>query len=448
MGKGTIQVQIAFDQADLKSAGIPVEVRQLSTVIIAQGITGQPIAVDPGIYLVTATLPGSDELFQRVEVGSGESKIVQLTPPTVDQVTAQLSSPGATTQQYFAGSAEPPPADSTPSFKSMFPAGADDISEADSEYVSAPDDLLRLPRTAGWPTERTVFLRLLYGDPFAPPLRTLGGLRIVFFASDAAAPQDGPIGQQLHQLPLLTAGAGQSVSNGPIERWVSIDTYQLTLTMPAPSTVKYGAFWLRITAPPDRARYVAVPALPGGRCVLLLTLGGTRRAVSNDFHLIDPDMDLLLYYHQHGNAPQAAAMLQTDGIKQRASDSPVYQALVGYAALRLGGTSFDELMGAVLASSDPDAPDMRAIRGEFLARQGRHQEAQELFTHSSEGGLPIFSDGLGYLSSRIPQYLRLKPTNGERLAQSWDKLRPFLVVADLKSIVLTLRGDILKYRDK
>lgn len=112
--------------------------------------------------------------------------------------------------------------------------------------------------------------------------------------------------------------------------------------------------------------------------------------------------------------------------------------------------------GPFSSGPPPHSPTRGSSKGEFLARRGEHEGAQTLFEQSTQHGLPLFSDGLGYLSSRIPQYLRLMAAatrdattvhqqTRQQLFTAWGRLRPFVGVADLKPVLLTLRGNELRY---
>lgn len=379
-GSPTLRVTVGTDDG----AVLPVQVRRPTMVVAASGRTGEPITVDPGAYLVTTTLPDGQELLAPVEVGPGQARTVELRPDA---------------------GPEPGPGS----------------------------------RSAGRrrASHRTVRLRLLAGDPFDPPLRTVGAARVRFPGADEAEPR-----RALDGLPPLPPPAVPDSRPDP-------DRFAMELRLPDGDPGRPVA-WLRLTAPPDRVLLTAVPALPGGACTLVLARPPGRGRFTVDFHLPDPELDALLHYRQIGNAPQARGLLDAD-LLARVGGSPVYRSMVGYAALRLGGPDVSGLAQDWFTPADRVLPDAWICEGERYARRGEHDRARAAFVQALRRGLPMFGNGLGYLSSRIPQYLRtgqyLRADGGD-LAGLWSRVVPFVRAADLKPAVLSLRADVLPYRDR
>lgn len=398
---GTLVVQVAFERPELREAGLPVQVRHLSMATVAVGRTGEPIAIAPGRYLVTLTLPGGDELYEQVEVAAGATSTVELVPPPAAAVTAPVDTARWAAQRYFT-------------------AVADD---ARVEFEGAPAPA----------SPRTVHLRLLAGNPLDPPLRTVGAALVRFDRHEVTLAGHG----KLPPLPLAPTGQGA----------LDPDRYQLVLRVPDGDVQ---VLWLRVTAPPERTRFLAVPATPGETCTLLLTRA---RGITPEFHVADPWVDALLQYGQGGDVTQMRALLDT-GV---AADDPslVRRLVVDYTVLRVGTTPDVDAGPALMGDAAAPLPDSRLIEAERAARRGEHERAQELFIGAVDRGLPMFSDGLGYLSTRVPQYLRLRGTASapdppllDRLVDRWERLRPLLDAADLKPAILTLRGNVLRYSDR
>lgn len=428
-GKATLLVQLAVGRDEHAYAALPVQVRRLSMVVAERGRTGEPIPVDAGEYVVTTRLPSGEELFQRAVVEAGETRTVELRRAATE-MPARAPAAAATRarsagQRRLRASGSPDASHSTAANQVRAAAGAAGGAARPQTHAAA----------------RTVYLRLLEGDPLRPPLRTIGAATVGFpGGSDREAVARRPLGG----LPALPA-RGDAAAD---DRWLSADRCELRLWMPERSPAGQ-VFWLRVTAPPDRTRCVAVPALAGQSCTLLLGRPGDGGEVTADFRLADPEIDALLHYRQIGDASQARALLG-EGIVARLGDSPLFRAVLGYAALRLGVEHETGYGRSLLERSTTTLPDAWLVEAEYLARGGDHEGAQLLFAQSTQHGLPMFGDGLGYLSSRIPQYLRLMaadtdPSVRELLSTTWERLRPFVGVADLKPALLTLRGDVLPY---
>jgi hypothetical protein len=90
-------------------------------------------------------------------------------------------------------------------------------------------------------------------------------------------------------------------------------------------------------------------------------------------------------------------------------------------------------------------PDGTAIRGEHLARLGRHDEALDVFIELAARGLPLFSDGLSYVIDRLRFYNTLgeKEFKADRLAQAkqlLENLQRFVPYVDFRKPILTYTG--------
>ena len=82
----------------------------------------------------------------------------------------------------------------------------------------------------------------------------------------------------------------------------------------------------------------------------------------------------------------------------------------------------------------PWLPDGAAIRGEHLARSGKHQEAAARLFEVVERGLPIIGDALFFAAERLKWYASLKPDHAEdidvhRASAAAAKLQPFAAMA-------------------
>jgi hypothetical protein len=83
--------------------------------------------------------------------------------------------------------------------------------------------------------------------------------------------------------------------------------------------------------------------------------------------------------------------------------------------------------------------DGAAIRGEHLAREGRHEEALACLMKLDERGLPAFSDGLGYAVNRLTLYVR-SGMGGEEGKKLLRELSAYALVADFRRTFTTFPG--------
>jgi hypothetical protein len=78
--------------------------------------------------------------------------------------------------------------------------------------------------------------------------------------------------------------------------------------------------------------------------------------------------------------------------------------LGAYVLLRANEVdNLDPLTGSLANSSDATS-DGLAIRMEYLARMGRHEEAIQFLLKIPERGAPVFRSGFGYIADRAKLY--------------------------------------------
>jgi hypothetical protein len=188
--------------------------------------------------------------------------------------------------------------------------------------------------------------------------------------------------------------------------------------------------------PPTRLKWVRHPA---GHWTL-------------DVHLAHPVANLLVHYRAQGFARQAAETLESPNLdaeellRGKMAD-PIGAAVGAYALLRF--TDLERLHDwtANLHAFFPDFPDAAAIRGEHLARLGKHEEAAEIFVGLKERGLPAFSDGVSYSLDRLRLYLESGefPEPKRRLcADVLELLKRLAPIVDFGKPVLTFTADPLE----
>ncbi|HEX7151617.1 MAG TPA: hypothetical protein VF618_09035 [Thermoanaerobaculia bacterium] len=165
------------------------------------------------------------------------------------------------------------------------------------------------------------------------------------------------------------------------------------------------------------------------------------------------DAALLLGYQQsrssHQEPPLAERLL---GKKYEPSVGPIAAAIGAYSLLRYGHLDRLHDWSGNLMTGFPWLPDGAAIRGEHLARLGRHQEALEAFVQLTDRGLPCFSDGLAATWERLRLYTSLeKEFRPDLIAAANDlhtRLAPFMTWTNFDRVVTTFTGRDLNKPDR
>lgn len=169
---------------------------------------------------------------------------------------------------------------------------------------------------------------------------------------------------------------------------------------------------------------------------------------SFDAHLRNPTADLLLRYSQKSYGEQASLTSQALDAKmmlaQKMQD-PISAAVGGYSILRFGKLELLHEWTENLRKLFKWLPDGSAIRGEHLARRGKHNEALSAFLELSDRGLPLFSDGLSYAVDRLRLYTSVKEffTGNDQAEQArtlFEKLQLFAACTDFREPFTTFTG--------
>jgi len=124
---------------------------------------------------------------------------------------------------------------------------------------------------------------------------------------------------------------------------------------------------------------------------------------------------------------------------------PIAASVGAYTLLRFGKLEYLHDWTDNLKNWFLWLPDGVAIRGEHLARLGRHNEALDTFLELSSRGLPIFSDGITYVQDRLQYYIALgdKEFTPQKLALAQDllgNLQKFIPYIDFAKPILNYTG--------
>lgn len=194
---------------------------------------------------------------------------------------------------------------------------------------------------------------------------------------------------------------------------------------------------------------IALPAGPEGGCVLILARL-PESTIATDVQLEHTQADLLLRYREEGLLREAEVAIHSRSLdaeellRQKRGD-PIAAAVGAYSLLRWGEHERLHDWTENLRAWFPWFPDGAAIRGEHLARLGRHEEALATFLELRERGLPLFSGGVSYAVDR----LRLYVSHGETTFGQYhlspardtlDRLQQFIPYIDFGRLVTTFTG--------
>src|SRR5882672_2913908 len=160
---------------------------------------------------------------------------------------------------------------------------------------------------------------------------------------------------------------------------------------------------------------LVLPIYFGEECQVSLRTSSSGR-LELGVRLTHPLSDLLLQYLENNYLQQTATLVRANAFNTRdllAGRNLSAAALKCYALLRIGDLNeLTHLFGQAgpwpsgLGFFPNRFPDESVIRGEVLARVGRHEDALKAFCELPAVGLPFFSEGLSYATARLKLYLR------------------------------------------
>jgi hypothetical protein len=246
---------------------------------------------------------------------------------------------------------------------------------------------------------------------------------------------------------LAGAAADAAPSVRSVER-TEDDSLSLLVEVPQPAV-----FFVQIARPGEIPLNVALPAAAGGA-------GNTARLVARDIagslytaaYPAGGVAALAAQYLAAGDLREAGQLItgeEAQGLLYGKVSNPIGAAAGAYVLLRLGESERMHDWAENLARWFEWLPDGAVVAGERAATVGAHREALEMFLKTEERGLPMFTDGLSILVSRLRRYRRsdLLRTDLEsalldgaaRLLARLEEWSPFV---DWSAPTLTFRANV------
>ncbi|EWY36965.1 hypothetical protein N825_22905 [Skermanella stibiiresistens SB22] len=353
-----------------EGGAVPVEIRDLRSMVVrARGFSDQRISLSPGSYLVTATLPDGEQ--------------------------AAADSP--------------------------MEIGADVGDEALEVILSSLSSVLDEDLSEGSPME--------FDAVAVPPSLSIPAL-VIPLSRDAQDKSEVPPECELIQGSWLDYWMNP---NGPssLSR-ASSKAGMSTLTI----TREDQPCLLRVTQG-DQIRHFAIPVDHAGPTTITLCHDPDRQpAAELDFGRAD--VNAFFRYVDLGFAPEARFMSkrtvdQAESFLGGNRPSILGGILGGYVLLRANEIDF---MRCWMAGNSTEHlmsyPDVRAIRIEFLAREGRHPEAVRELLKLPDAGAPWFRSGIAYLADRARTYMLLAQRERDRFKSEGHEGEPLIPELDLR----------------
>ncbi|MDX0264280.1 hypothetical protein GOL41_27035 [Sinorhizobium medicae] len=391
-----VSVQIELLPSSLQGLGsaveLPVGVRTLANQIAATGLTGRPLQIVPGQYLVAVELPDGSTHVEQTEI-----------TPTTQSVTLQ-------------------PSDAVPADEAV----RDPFEEFAVGIGPRPDirpDFRRGSGSAALEDLTAEFARQYHEFRTSDPK----------FSGDLPAAMP-----EIRAEEVIASTVGEFRRSD--QHWRLSDTGEGLASVTIPGEDREGRFALFERSRPDgtvQRLAVAVPAAVTWDVELVVADEPQLRIIPI---LENGRANTLLSYM----AQQSYAHIATYANAQSESDftellfskrsDPIGAAIGGYGLLSLNRFSPLEEWSENLTRVAPWLPDGYAIHGETQARLANHQKAAEYFHKMTRVGLPAFFAGLSYAETRIRLYTRHKLPSKKASVEmeAWLKVVSANVLSRLK----------------
>jgi hypothetical protein len=343
-----VNFQLRFHSSEMNALDVPLEIRRPDSSLVTRTVASDGVDLPAGSYYVSARLPGGQRLAQPFTIAADQTAPLDLTlqPDPEDESPHEWEGVSQFLQRR--------PTGRTSSASAPRPAG-----QTRSRGLTAPVAEVTPP-----------LLRVFSGNAVAGTLTIEPAAHLMTLVNhDPGRVWHYRIAPSQRRLIAQFIQPGKAVYN------MVLPVGPMQSALVAFSRTDDGAYHVE-----PHPEHSGADMMLGycGQSVATAIDGTSRSASLNAEHLID----------------------------QKAGD-PVAAAIGACAILRLGDLTRLHDWTANLYEWFPWLPDGAAIRGEHLARMGRHAEAARVLMMVPMRGLPIVADALFYAVERLKWYAHL-----------------------------------------
>lgn len=387
----TLRFALPLRSSELQNIDVPVEVRDLKMRLIGETTATGTLTVPQGKrYVVTARLPAGQVISEFIDAGESDLTVTLSLPQ--EEETLHDWEEGPT---YFASQR--------------------------AQRSSAPPLLRKI--TARLEGLETLGLESMRG----------AGLEAMPEPLEAAAPPELPQATVHFFTGNVLAGNAQPVDI-QVERRSSSEAMAELVIPPAGESR-----WLHCRYSDGSTVNLALPVSGASGCTIVIRREATRYWI--EAYPRNQNASLLLGYAQNRLGDEESKLAER--LLYEKFGDPLAAAVGAYSLLRVSSLTRMHDWTANLMLSFPTLPDGAAVRGEHLARLGRHEEAFEAFVAVTQRGLPIFSDGVRFTYDRLRYYADESsgiPSMQDRLREARQRLKKFVNAIDFTKTVTTFAG--------
>jgi len=430
--------EIGFRSYEMQETAIPVEIRKPNYALVGRGLTGQPVEVPPGRYIVTSRLPAGQNIIGSVDIGENESMLLRL---EIDPSDRSPNESGEL-RHFMAQSTSP----RTIEFYDMKTRRKVFLTDHNVRRVTFSTKVGQVRYGLRGKTDDgrnlTKFVGKDVWDALNLPLE-----------GHTLRRESNVVGLRLtdsghYQRPLKLNP--QAVPDGKMF-WIDLRDYDFFRTPPlALQLIQPGAFSINVRLPiyfdqEDGREYLS------HKCQVFVVRSSAGYML--DIHPANVHADALMCYLSASKLEQAAIATKSDALSAQRLVfdkivDPIGACIGAYALLRLGDIERFHGWTENLHNWFRYLPDGLIIHAEHLARLGDHDQALQLLLTVQTRGLPIFTDGLTYAIDRLRFYSSAKDMDTEGISRILDWLNNYAAVADFSKSLLTFTGVDPQFPDR
>ena len=419
-----LEFELTFNADELKKLDLPVEIRKPNMVLVQRARSSERVELEPGTYYVGIKMPAGPESWSQVTVPGEGYERIRLGPESGQTPASQTEE----LQEYFTPSYVPPPSKELSYLEII--GGAALVA-----LVSA------------------VIAYLITGSELTTTLSALaGGALVVALSPKVLRPGYTAVKQYTHDVKLRQFSGNVLTGECKLDENSSLFSEQIPLTnelIEIDFEGKNQGQIIQLLQTGEKPLNVILPAWQERGCRIVLKRQPDAR-YSLEVHLKHAEAELLLRYWEQGYWQLAANVSDSIAVsaEQLLHDKlqhPISAAIGSYALLRLGALERLHDWSENLMNRFTWLPDGAAVRGEHLARLGKHHEALQAFCQLRERGLPYLSDGLSYAVERLRHYQsvgkkRFSEDDLQKCAATLALLEPFSYFTDFSKLLTTFTG--------
>ncbi len=406
---------------------LPISIRDAGWHLVGHSSSNKPITLNPGSYIVQLHCPDGSEQQEYVELSKGESRTISMSQEQPEVSTGEsktISMSPSKTEKAL---------QTTPSARNQPIPSVFDLDKAHHCVIGVPQSVdfnvlqkslaninvacteqrsFSIPESQAGIVEQSGTVDLRYGYI---------NIDVYEFTADETEAPETEVGNDESwgcmvrllefdgsNLEWVVSQSGLANAVGDSQTINGVSVTELVFKAKPRLQVLEVCKFLGDATRLGNTTCIVLPLSEGSRpkqITIRLWDNGNNFLVDCNF-IESPRASTVLKYLAHGAVDFAISIAgEAEQMLFEKVANPIEAVIGGYALLRVGNLSRLHEWPTNLCKRFPALADGAIIAGELEALKGNHKQAIGLFTEASKRGLPMFSEGLSILVTRLRAYL-------------------------------------------